>query len=192
MNRRLLAGFVGALIAFVWSAVVHMTPPVGMMGLSMMNEKEEAVLAGLKGAGLAPGLYFFPGADMSKSRTKAEEEAWTAKFKAGPSGLLLLQPAGGEPMELRQLVVEFLSTLGCALIAATVLATTVGSLTSRALTVALLGLFGWLALIVSAWTWYRYPFSFIAVDLIDQSIGWLLAGFAMAKMIKPLQLAAAN
>src|SRR5215831_2074915 len=135
MNKRLLAGFVGALIAFAWSAVVHMMPSVGMMGLSMLNEKEDTVLGAVKGAGLAPGLYFFPGHDMSKGTTKAEDEAWMAKFRAGPSGLLLIEPTPAEPMEAKQLLIEFLSTFGCALIAATVLATTVGSLTSRALTV---------------------------------------------------------
>src|SRR5262249_49066570 len=121
-----------------------MMPATATMGLSMMNEKEDAVLGAVKAAGMPPGLYFFPGRDMSKAGNKAEDDAWTAKFKAGPSGLLLLEPTGGDPMEPKQLLIEFLSTFGCALIAATVLATTVGSLMSRALTVALLGLFAWL------------------------------------------------
>jgi hypothetical protein len=186
MTRRLLAGFVGALIAFVWSAVIHMNPSTATMGLSMMNEKEDAVLAAVKAAGLPPGLYFFPGRDMSKAGNKAEDDAWMAKFRAGPSGLLLLEPNNSEPMEPKQLLIEFVSDFGCALIAVTILATTVGSVTTRALTVALLGLFAWLALSVSAWDWYRYPFNFILVDLIDQLVGWLLAGFAMAKLIKPV------
>ena len=192
MKKRLLAAFVGALIAFAWSAVVHMAPTTGMMGISILKEKEDGVMGGLRSAQLDPGLYFFPGFDMSTSRTKAEQDAWTAKFKAGPSGLLLIQPKGGEPMEPKQLLLEFLSTFGCALIAATVLAMTVGSFTARALLVAFLGLFGWLALSVSQWVWYHYPFAFIGLDLIDQSVGWLLAGLAMAKTIKPLQLVAAG
>jgi hypothetical protein len=51
----------------------------------------------------------------------------------------------------------------------------------------MMGLFGWLALSVSQWTWYHYPFSFIALDLIDQTVGWLLAGFVIAKLVKPIQ-----
>ena len=90
-------------------------------------------------------------------------------------------------MEVRQLLLEFFSTALCAIIAATILATTVGSVTCRAIMVAMMGLFGWLALSVSQWTWYHYPFSFIALDLIDQSIGWLLAGFVIAKLVKPIQ-----
>jgi hypothetical protein len=187
MRRILLAGLLGALVAFAWSAVMHMNPLTAALGLSTFNEKEDAVLAGLRGHDLSPGLYFFPGMDMSKSMSKEQEAAWTAKFKAGPSGLLLLQPKGGEPMEARQLLLEFFSTALCAIIAATILATTIGSVTCRAVMVAMMGLFGWLALSVSQWTWYHYPFSFIALDLIDQAVGWLLAGFVIAKLVKPIQ-----
>ena len=187
MNRILLAGILGGLVAFVWSALVHMNPFTAALGLSMLNEKEDAVMAELRSQDLSPGLYFFPGMDMSKKMSKEQEDAWTAKFKAGPSGLLLLQPKGGEPMEPRQLVIEFLSTMLCAILAATILATTIGSVTSRAIVVAMMGLFGWLAISVSQWNWYHFPFRFIALDLMDQSIGWLLAGFVIAKLVKPIQ-----
>jgi hypothetical protein len=187
MKRVIIAGLLGALVAFTWSAVVHMNPLTASLGLSMFNEKEDAVLAELRGHDLSSGLYFFPGMDMSKSMSKEQEAAWTAKFKAGPSGLLLLQPKGGDPMEARQLLMEFFSTALCAIIAATILATTVGSVTCRAFMVAMMGLFGWLAISVSQWNWYHYPFNFIALDLIDQTIGWLLAGFVIAKLVKPIQ-----
>ena len=86
-------------------------------------------------------------------------------------------------MSPRQLVVEFLSTLLCALIAAAFLATIPGSALKRALMAALLGVFGWLALSVSQWTWYHFPFAFIALDLMDQAGGWFFAGLAMAKIL---------
>jgi len=188
MKRTLLAGILGPVVAFIWSAIVHMNPVTGMLGLSMMDaQAEEAVATALKGNVQQPGLYFFPGCDM-KNMTKEQEAAWTAKHKAGPVGLLLYDPAGRDPMDMtRQLLVEFLATLLCGLIAAYILSTTVGSLRCRATMVAMMGLFTWLAISVSQWTWYQFPFSFIALDAIDQVIGWLLAGFLMAKMIKPAQ-----
>jgi hypothetical protein len=73
----------------------------------------------------------------------------------------------------------------CGLIAAFMLASTVGTFGSRAMMVALMGLFTWLAISISYWNWYQFPFKFICLDAIDQVIGWLLAGFLMAKMIKP-------
>jgi hypothetical protein len=189
MKRILLAGLLGGLAAFIWSAIAHMNPLTAALGLSLLNEKEDAVMASLRGTVEKPGLYFFPGRDMSKSMTNEQEAAWTERYKAGPSGLLLLQPKGGNPMEARQLVVEFLSAVLCAVTAATILARTIGSLTCRAFRVARIGLFGWLAISVSQWNWYHFPFSFIALDLLDQAIGWLLAGFTIAKLVKPVQVA---
>jgi len=192
MAKTLLAGILGGVVAFVWSAIAHMNPFTGMLGLSTMNEKAEgAVLPALKSNLQQPGLYFFPGMDMTKEMTKEVREAWYEKHKAGPVGLLLYDPDGREPMEMKQLVIEFLATVLCGLIAAFILAATVGSLRCRATMVAMIGLFGWLAISVSQWNWYSFPFSFIALDAIDQVIGWLLAGFLMAKMIKPAQPQAA-
>ena len=185
MKKIVLAGILGAIIAFVWSAVVHMNPITAPMGLTMLNAKEDVVMAAVKDHVPQPGLYFFPGMDVSKSYTKEEEAAWTAKYKAGPSGLLLVQPNGGDPMPPSMLIIEFVSTLGCALIAAFILASTVGSFTRRVTMVMLLGLFGWLAISVSQWDWYAFPFAFVALDAIDQVFGWLLAGLLMAKLIKP-------
>ena len=188
MKKIVLAGSLGGIVAFIWSAIVHMCPVTGHLGLSTMNEKDEgAVLAALKGNLQAPGLYFFPGMDMTKEMTKEQREAWTARYRAGPAGLLLYHPNGREPMEPKQLIIEFLSTVLCALIAASILSATVGSVRCRATMVAMMGLFTWLAISISQWNWYGFPFSFIAVDAIDQVIGWLLAGLLMARMIKPAQ-----
>ena len=67
MKKIVLAGILGGIVAFIWSAIVHMCPVTGHLGLSMMNEKDEgAVLAALKGNLQAPGLYFFPGMDMTQ------------------------------------------------------------------------------------------------------------------------------
>ncbi len=187
MKKNLLAAFLGAVIFFIWSAVIHMNPVTGTMGLSMLNEKEDIVLATLNENVPQPGLYFFPGMDMSKRMTKEEEDAWTAKYKAGPSGLLLIEPKGGDPMMASQLVSSFLTDLLCALVAAFILASTVGSFIRRVVIVASLGLFSWLAISIQQWDWYHFPFVFIALDAINQVIGWLLAGLLMAKMIKPAQ-----
>lgn len=162
-----------------------MNPLTGPMGLSMLNDKETAVLAALNENVQQPGLYFFPGMDMSQHMTKEAEAAWTAKYKAGPSGLLLVQPKGGDPMMASQLVISFISNLLCALLAAFILASTVGSCARRVAIVASLGLFSWLAISIEQWDWYEFPFNFVALDAINQVIGWTLAGLLMAKMIRP-------
>jgi hypothetical protein len=185
MKKNLLAAILGAVIFFIWSAAVHMNPLTGPMGLSMLNEKEDVVMAALNDNVPQPGLYFFPGMDMSKHLTKEEEAAWTAKYKAGPSGLLLIQPKGGDPMMASQLVISFISDLFCALLAAFILAATVGSCGRRVAMVGSLGLFSWLAVSIQQWNWYEFPFSFVALDALNQVIGWTLAGLLMVKLIKP-------
>jgi len=44
------------------------------------SPKEDAVLAALKSNVREPGLHFFPGMDMTKKPTDAEDAAWTAKY----------------------------------------------------------------------------------------------------------------
>jgi len=185
MNKTLLAGVLGGAVAFVWSAIAHMNPVTGHLGLSVLSEKEDAVIAALKSNVPQPGMYFFPGMDMTKEMSKEEQDAWAAKYKAGPTGLLLYHPGGEYPMSVKQLVIEFFSTVLCGLIAAHLLAATVGSFACRAGKAALLGVFTWLAISVSQWNWYGFPFNLIALDAIDQVIGWLLAGFVIAKLVKP-------
>jgi hypothetical protein len=155
------------------------------MGLSTLNDKEDAVVSVLKSNIGQSGAYFIPGADMTKSLTQEQRDAWMAKYSAGPTGLLIYTPGGGEAMSPKLLLIEFLSTVICGLLAAYVLASSVGSLSHRAILVSLMGLFSWFAISVSQWNWYKFPFSFIALDALDQIIGWLLAGFLMAKMIRP-------
>jgi hypothetical protein len=183
--KKLLAVVLGGLIAFVWSAIIHMNPATGGLGLSRMNEKtEDTVMAALKANVQADGLYFYPGIDMSKKMSDQEEAAWTAKYKAGPAGLLLYHPTGGEPMQAKLLVVEFVADVVCALIAVIIIAGTGGGVLYRATIVAMLGLFAWFTLSVSQWNWYGFPFKWIMLDVIDQVAGWFLAGMVMAKLVK--------
>src|SRR6266704_5423588 len=46
--KKFLAAFLGALIAFVWSAIAHQNPLTMTLGLSVLGPKEDAVLAALK------------------------------------------------------------------------------------------------------------------------------------------------
>jgi len=40
--------------------------------------------------------------------------------------------------------------------------------------------FSWLSVLVPYWNWYRFPGAFAWAGLLEQLIGWLLAGAAMA------------
>jgi hypothetical protein len=146
---------------------------------------EDPVLTAMKSNIQQPGLYMFPGMDLSRTPTEAENQAYSAKVQAGPSGILIYHPQNGPQMSLKTLLNELLTNILSALIAAIVLSMTVGALGARALLVGLMGLFAWLAISASHWIWYGFPTAFIIAEGLDQVIGWLLAGFLMAKLVKP-------
>ena len=58
-------------------------------------------------------------------------------------------------------------------------------LLGRVLSVAALGLFAWLSISVSQWSWYGFPTAFVRAEAIDQVLGWLCGGVAIAVIVKP-------
>jgi hypothetical protein len=45
---------------------------------------------------------------------------------------------------------------------------------------AAVAVYAWLNTMVPYWNWYRFPLDFAQAALIEQLIGWLIAGAAMA------------
>jgi hypothetical protein len=184
MGRRVLAAIAGGVVVFVWSALSHMALGLGTAGISTIPN-EERVAQAIRGAITEPGLYFLPGFDTSHKMTAAEEKAWTEKYRRGPSGILVLQPGGRDPMMPEQLVVELVADILAAGVAAFILGAIGGSFLARAMAVGLLGVFEWLDINVSYWNWYKFPTVFTVASLVEQLIGWTLAGLVMALILRP-------
>jgi len=79
-----------------------------------------------------------------------------------------------------QLVKQFITNLLGAFLIAFVLAATAWTMSMRVIGSVAFGVFGWLLNIVPQWNWYRFPADFMVGNLLEQGIGWLLAGVAMA------------
>ena len=184
MGRRLLAAIAGGIVVFIWSAVSHMALGLGSAGIRTLPNEERMAQA-IRGVVTEPGLYFFPGMDPSRKMTPEEERAWTERYRRGPSGLLVVQPGGRDPMEPTQFVVELLADILAAGVAAFLLAGLGGPLLARAGAVGLLGLFEWADLSVSYWNWYKFPTLYTGAALVEQVVGWTLAGLVMALMLRP-------
>ncbi len=185
LKKILIGGVAAGILVFIWGAVSHMALPLGEMGLKQLPA-EDAVLNPMKKSITEPGLYWFPAVDTDKSGdvSPQEQEAWTAKHEAGPTGLLLYQPKGRVGM-VRQLIVEFTTNVLGGLIAALLVSLTAAGFVARVLCVMLMGLFAWLAIDVSYWNWYQFPLDFTGAALAEQVVGWLLAGLAIAAIVKP-------
>ena len=180
--RIIVAAIVGGLIVFIWGAVAHMALPLGEMGFSALTD--EARFMETVKAIPSSGLYFYPGMDMSRHPTPEEQKAWEEKMKAGPSGLLIVNKGNGG-MTPQRLISEVVTNILAALVAAILVSLMIGGYVKRALAVALFGVFGVLSLLLSYWIWYGFPSAFIAGETITEVVGWLLAGLAIAKIVRP-------
>lgn len=97
-DTNVLAGVLGAIAMFVWSAIAHMALPLGHAGIKELPN-ESAVLDAMKTAvGDKTGLYLFPGIGADGNPTKQQEEEakknYGEKLAKNPSGLLMYHPAG--------------------------------------------------------------------------------------------------
>lgn len=181
--RIILAGIAGGLLLFFWGAFSHMVLPLGEVGVKSMPN-EAPVMSAMKANITEPGLYFYPGLAGGHSANEAEQAAWTEKYKAGPNGILIYHPTGGDPMPPSMLIVELLSNIFACIVAAFVISMTVASFVGRVFASALFGLVAWLSIDVSYWNWYGFPTDYIGAQAVDQVVGWLLAGIPIGFILK--------
>ena len=186
MKKIVIAGILGGIVMFMWGAICHVVLPVGSMGLKNLPN-EDAVLNALKQSVNESGLFFYPGLDMTRKLSEAEQRAWEARYEAGPTGLLLYNVQGSKPMPPSRLLMEVVSDILAALILAVLFSRMPGTVASRAIVGGCVGLFAWLTISTSYWNWYGFPAAFILGEGLDQIIGWLLAGAVMGWVLKPKQ-----
>ncbi|MCZ6691907.1 MAG: hypothetical protein O7H41_20155 [Planctomycetota bacterium] len=191
MKKILLGAVLAAVVVFAWGAVARMATPLGHMGIKKM-ESEGAVLSATQHTIDDPGFYFFPGIDRDRKLSDAEEEAWNAKYEAGPRGILIYEPKGGKAMSPTQLLTQFVINFAAGLVAAILLSMTSVTFPKRVLFVTLLGVFSWLVLSLPYWNWYFFPMTFVLAEGIMQTVGWLLGGIVLAAVVKPAKASGAS
>ncbi len=191
MTRRvLLAGLLGGLAMYLWTAVAHMLLPLGESGIKEIPN-EPAVLAAMRASlGDTPGLYLFPGMGLapgatSEQRRKAAGQ-YAQKLASNPAGILMYNPPGSQALAPRQFIAEFAVELIEALLAAFLLARTrLPGYASRLGFMAVVGVLAALGTNVSYWNWYGFPPSYTAAYMLTQVVGFLCAGLVAAALIKP-------
>lgn len=172
MTRILLAGLLGGLAMYVWTALAHMATPLGQAGFSTIPN-EAAVTSAMK-ANLAgkPGLYIFPAAAMA------------GKAAAGPSGLLVYGDEINE-MSPGMLISEAVVELAEGVVAAFLLSLTVlTGYWSRAAFVSGVGLAAALSTNPSYWIWYRFPGSYTLAAMVTDLLGYVVAGLVIAAVLR--------
>src|SRR5262245_22564330 len=163
--RILIAGIIGGILVFIMGFVCHGIIGLQGPGRAIWNIPDSAsFIEHLKTRDLKPGLYLFPdmpiGADQ-KDQAKMDEA--NERYKAGPSGLLLVMPSGHDMMTLQMLGMEFVTDVISALLAAwivSLIGADVG-FGRRWLAVVVMGAFAWFSLSASYGIWYHFPHTFI-------------------------------
>jgi hypothetical protein len=178
--RVFLAGLIGGIVVFAWGAVAHMALGIGDMGMKAPTN-EAAVLSALKDGLPSEGVYFLPYLDPAKMQDAEATKAYSAHALTSPFAYVVYQPQGLDPMDMsRNLPTQFISDTLSALVVAFVLALGNFSFSRRVLIAGALGLFAWLTISVPYWNWYRFPLDLTVANLIEQVVGWLLGGAAIA------------
>lgn len=175
-----ITALIGAIVMFVWQFCAHMVLPIGTMGFRL-PQNEDVVLQAVATGLPASGVYLLPSIDPAKMSDEAVVKAWTEKAAKNPMVFAVVSPPSNEGMSMTpQLVKQFITNLLGAFLIAFVLAATAWTMGMRVIGSVAFGVFGWLLNIVPQWNWYRFPADFMVGNLLEQGIGWLLAGVAMA------------
>jgi len=185
--RIILASLVGGALAFGGGFVEHMQ--LKWVGRHYKKPTSDTPLRDAMKANLPePGVYFIPTITKDLSEmTKEEQEAANENYKQGPSGLLVLAPAGENMMDEKTLGMEFASNVAAAFLAAVVVAMTRPSIGffGRWLVVIIMGLFSWVSVNASYHIWYRYPLPYVQDELYCALLEWAAAGVAIALIVRP-------
>lgn len=182
-----IAGIVGGVILFVCGALFHIVTPLGHAGVAAVpQDRELPLIEAMKSMLTERKVYMFPGFDMDDSGAM-EKEPFRSRHDAGPTGIIVFSPGPGVWTRSRLMLFEFGFNVLEGLIAAFVVAQMAASATwgRRALVVALIGLSGTIASEGSLWNWYLFPTEYFGAYLVMNTVGALIAGFAIAKIVPP-------
>jgi hypothetical protein len=189
MKRILLAGILGGLTLFVWLYVAHELLGLGEMGVGEIPN-ETVVLNAMRGAIPAPGFYLFPGMGLGPNATSEQRKAampeYMKKYEQSPHGVLVYHPASGAyPFGAalgRELALNVLQALLAAWLVS--YAASGRGYSTRVGIVVLAGVLVAISTNVEYWNWYAFPGNYVAGYMTTQIVGFVLAGFVIAALVK--------
>lgn len=188
MSKVILAGILGAIAMFIWTAIAHMALPLGEAGVRELPDEEAFLYA--MGMTLSDhrGLYIFPSPQVSPNATGQEKKEamnrMAEKIKAGPSGLLIYHP-NREFAFPRWLTIEFITELIESLLVVGLLAQTrLTTFGGRVTFVTVAGILAAIATNVSYWNWYGFPKRYTAAYMFTEIVGFFLVGLVAALILR--------
>jgi hypothetical protein len=189
-TRIFLAGLLGAIAMFAWTAIAHMATPLGEAGVQTTMKDEELLSALKSNVKDKDGFYMYPSMGLAPGATHEETaaamEKYPEKLEKNPSGFFIYHPAGSRPMNMGKfLTVEFITELIEALLVVTLLAQTrIVTFAGRVAFVTAAGIMAAIATNVSYWNWWGFPTVYTASYIFIQVVGFFLVGLVAAIMFR--------
>jgi hypothetical protein len=183
----LMAGLVGGIVLFAWSAVCHLATPLGEAGISTIKPDREAnLIDAMKGSMSERRLYRVPGFD-TKDPTGQESEPYKTRNATGPTALIVYNPGPGLTSLAAPMVIELaFNVIECLIAGYIVSCLAPGTwFLKRVLVVTLIGFSASMTVDASYWNWDRFPTEFFGAQVIMNAAGGFFAGLVIAKIVKP-------
>ena len=182
MKKAIIGTLLAAVVLFVWGAVSWMLIP-WHDGTMKQVPQEQLVTDTLKTVIKEKGLYTFPWCGKD-ANGKVDRAAVMEKVKAGPVGMLIFNPGGGNPMSSSMFINGFLIDVGIAALLMWILwASRLKRAVHRIHLTAAVGLIAGLAVHLTNAVWMGYPAGYTAVGILDLLIGFILMGAALSPFV---------
>jgi hypothetical protein len=184
MKKILLAGAVGGLLMFIWSAVAWMAIPLHTATIGSMAN-EEAVIAAMKSGMDKKSVYMFPAKPITGNQ--AALDAWTKRYQEGPTGTVIYNPGGYSGVMIPEMAIGLVDCILTAMLAAWLLSRSTAAKSgyfARVMFCGSLGLFICLAVHIVNWNWMMYPVDYTTAWVADTLIGWVIGGIGIAAFVK--------
>ena len=184
MKKILLAGVVGGLLMFIWSAVAWMAIPLHTSTIGSMAN-EEAVINAMKSGMDRKAVYMFPAKPAPGNQ--AALDAWTKRYQEGPTGTVIYNPAGFSGLMVSEMGIGLVDCILTAMLAAWFLSRSTAAKSgyfARVMFCGSLGLFICLAVHIVNWNWMFYPVDYTTAWVADTLIGWVVGGIGIAAFVK--------
>jgi hypothetical protein len=189
LKSLLLGAVLGGITAFLWSFISWSVLPWHEKQLHSFQNEDE-VIAAISSHAPRSGNYLLPTGPPQEGLTvdqkKAAEEIRMQKMQKGPLVFAAIRKEGFDSFP-KVLITQLLCQMFAALLLTWMLLQTTGLGYARR--VAFLAIAGLAASVIADlpnWNWWAFSGAYTAVNLIDYTLTWLLAGLVIAKVAYPL------
>jgi hypothetical protein len=188
LKSLILGAVLGGVTAFIWSFISWDLLPWHEKQLHSFQNEDE-VIAVIASHAPQSGNYLLPTGPsqegLSADQKKAAQEIRMQKMQKGPLMFAAIRKEGFGSFP-KTLVTQLLYQMFAALLLTWMLLQTAGLSYGRR--VAFLAVAGLAASVIADlpnWNWWGFSGAYTAVNLIDYTLTWLLAGLVIAKVAKP-------